>query len=43
MAQSYYVLKREEDIILDNQGKQYHLKIRDLPPDEKPREKLLKH
>ncbi len=40
--QSYYTL-RHHDIILDNQGKHYHLKIRDLPEDEKPREKLLKH
>jgi DNA repair protein RadC len=28
---------------MDNEGKRYHLKIRDLPQDEKPREKLLKH
>lgn len=42
MNQSYYVLQHE-DIILDNEGKRYHLKIRDLPQDEKPREKLLKH
>ncbi len=39
---SYYVLQNH-NIILDNQGKRYHLKIRDLPADEKPREKLLKH
>ncbi|MFA6586181.1 MAG: DNA repair protein RadC [Candidatus Paceibacterota bacterium] len=42
MDQSYYVLQNH-DIVLDNQGKHYHLKIRDLPEDEKPREKLLKH
>lgn len=30
-------------MILDNVGRRYHLKIRDLPEDEKPREKLLKH
>ena len=42
MNQSYYVLQHH-DTILDNQGKYYHLKIRDLPEDEKPREKLLKH
>ena len=42
MSQSYYVLNNHH-IILDNQGKRYHLKIRDLPEDEKPREKLLKH
>ena len=40
--QSYYVLQ-ERDLVLDNEGKKYHLKIRDLPEDEKPREKLLAH
>ncbi len=40
MLQSYYTLQNN-DIILDNQGKRYHLKIRDLPEEEKPREKLL--
>jgi DNA repair protein RadC len=39
---SYYVVEPRE-AILDNQGKRYHLKIRDLPDEEKPREKLLKH
>ena len=42
MQQSYYKLKHRE-LILDNAGKKYHLKIRDLPDDEKPREKLLAH
>lgn len=42
MDQSYYVLQNH-NIILDNQGKRYHLKIKDLPAEEKPREKLLKH
>ncbi|HEV7424536.1 MAG TPA: DNA repair protein RadC [Candidatus Paceibacterota bacterium] len=42
MDHSYYVLKQKY-IIMDNEGKRYHLKIRDLPQDEKPREKLLKH
>lgn len=42
MDQSYYVLQNH-NIILDNQGKRYHLKIKDLPEEEKPREKLLKH
>lgn len=42
MLQSYYVLK-SYNTILDNEGKRYHLKIRDLPEEEKPREKLLKH
>ncbi len=41
-SQPYYVLQHH-DIILDNQNKQYHLKIRDLPEDQKPREKLLKY
>jgi len=34
---------RDHDQVLDNQGKEYVLKIRDLPTDKKPREKLLKH
>ena len=42
MSQSYYVLQNH-DAVIDNEGKKYHLKIRDLPADEKPREKLLKH
>ncbi len=42
MNKSYYILKNNEKII-DNLGKRYHLKIRDLPQDEKPREKILKH
>jgi len=42
MSQIYYTLQRNEKII-DNQDKRYVLKIRDLPEDEKPREKLLKH
>lgn len=42
LSQSYYVIERKETL-LDNGGKKYHLKIRDLPPEEKPREKLLKH
>lgn len=42
MNQSYYVLQNH-NIILDNRDKRYHLKIKDLPEEEKPREKLLKH
>jgi DNA repair protein RadC len=42
MNQAYYTLQHGE-IILDNRDKFYHLKIRDLPKDEKPREKILKH
>ena len=34
---------RNHDLILDNQDRKYILKIRDLPPEEKPREKLLEH
>jgi len=34
---------RNHDLILDNQNRKYILKIRDLPSEEKPREKLLKH
>ena len=32
-----------EDLILDGQDKQYVLKLRDLPADERPREKLIKY
>ena len=32
-----------QDMILDNTGRRYVLKIRDLPQDDKPREKLIKH
>ena len=39
---SYYTLQNH-DVVLDNQGKRYVLKIRDLPDEEKPREKLLEH
>jgi len=42
MNQLYYTLTHNEKI-LDNPGKRYHLKIRDLPQEEKPREKILKH
>jgi DNA repair protein RadC len=42
MNQTYYALKTNE-MILDNPGKRYVLKIRDLPQEDRPREKLLKH
>lgn len=42
MPQSYYVVKHH-DALLDGEGRRYHLRIRDLPQDEKPREKMLKH
>lgn len=42
MKTSYYVLENRHTLI-DNEGKRYYLKIRDLPEEEKPREKLLKH
>lgn len=42
MKQAYYTFKNNE-IILDDVGKRYFLKIRDLLPEEKPREKLIKH
>jgi DNA repair protein RadC len=32
-----------QDLILDEQDKKYVLKLRDLPEDEKPREKLIKY
>lgn len=36
-------LQNTEDLILDNQEKQYVLRVRDLPTEEKPREKLMKY
>jgi DNA repair protein RadC len=42
MSQAYYTFKNNE-IILDNVGKRYVLKIKDLPQEEKPREKLIKY
>jgi DNA repair protein RadC len=38
---SPYLLE-EHNLILDNDGKRYILKVRDLAPEEKPREKLLR-
>lgn len=31
------------DLVLDNTEKQYMLRVRDLPPEEKPREKMMKY
>lgn len=42
MTQAYYIAKNH-DVILDNHEKHYYLRIRDLPEEDKPREKLLKH
>ena len=36
-------LQKTEDLILDNQEKQYVMRLRDLPTEEKPREKLMKY
>jgi len=33
----------DTDLVLDDIGKKYTLRIRDLPTEEKPREKLVKH
>lgn len=38
---SVYAL-RDNDLVLDNPLKQYVLRVRDLPADERPREKMLK-
>lgn len=40
-AVSFYKVK-DNSRMLDGEGKQYHLRIRDLPAESKPREKLLK-
>lgn len=34
---------RDADLVLDHQEKTYLLRIRDLPPEEKPREKMIKY
>lgn len=34
---------QDHTLLLDNAGKRYVLKVRDLPPEEKPRERLLIH
>jgi len=34
---------RDNTLVLDNGDRKYVLKIKDLPPEEKPREKLLQH
>ena len=34
---------KDNNLILDDGGKKYVLKIRDLPAEEKPREKLVKY
>lgn len=36
-------LQQPEDLILDSREKQYVLRLRDLPTEEKPREKLIKY
>ena len=43
MKQTSIYTVRDHDLILDNQDRKYILKIKDLPPEEKPREKLVKH
>lgn len=38
-----FYLQRTEDLVLDNEEKQYVLRLRDLPTEEKPREKLMQY
>lgn len=42
MGTSLYTLQ-DNDLVLDNQGKRYVLRLRDLPLEDKPREKLIKY
>ncbi len=42
MTTRLYVAASHESV-LDNPGKRYVLKIRDLPPEQKPRERLMRH
>ncbi len=41
--QKIYTQPSSSDLVLDGEGRQYVLKLRDLPADEKPREKLVKY
>ena len=41
--QKIYNQSISDDLILDGEDKKYVLKLRDLPADQKPREKLLKY
>ena len=34
---------RDHDLILDNEERKYILRVRDLPPEDKPREKLVRY
>lgn len=43
LIQKIYNQQVSQDLILDEQDKKYVLKLRDLPADEKPREKLIKY
>jgi DNA repair protein RadC len=36
-------IQKNEDLVLDTAEKQYTLRLRDLPPEEKPRERLIKY
>ncbi len=38
-----FYLQKTDDLVLDANEKQYVLRLRDLPAEEKPREKLMKH
>ena len=42
LPQVKYIFQ-ENDFILDNEGKKYILKIKDLADEDKPRERLIKH
>lgn len=42
-TQKIYTQSISEDLVLDAQDKKYVLKLRDLPADERPREKLIKY
>ncbi len=42
MPQTYYTMQNH-DLVLDGPDRPYRLKIRDLPAEEKPREKLFSH
>ena len=43
MPQQNLYIQRDGDLVLDGDAREKEYRIKDLPPEEKPREKLLKH
>jgi DNA repair protein RadC len=43
MTQTHLYTNTDNDLVMDGRDKKYTLRLRDLPAEEKPREKLIKH